>query len=83
MSEENLQNDPPRDNHVDRQELPRPTSPVAPLVPDLTKLKETLVAAISAAFDQSSPHPEDSTKAPTKQSADSEPSKGGKKKKNG
>ena len=79
MSEESSQNNPPRDDHVDGQELPRPTSLTAPMMPDLMKLKETLVAAISAAFDQSPPRPEDSTKAPAKRTADSEPSKGGKK----
>ena len=82
MSGENSQNDPPRDDYVDRQELPRPASPAVPLMPDLTKLKETLVATISAAFDQSPPLPEDSTKASAKRTADSEPNKGGKKQKN-
>lgn len=51
-------------------------------MPDLTKLKESLVTAISATLDQSPPRSEDSTKAPAKRMVDSEPNKGGKKQKN-
>ena len=76
MSGGNSQNNPLRDDHVNRQEPSRPFSPEIPLMPDLMKLKEMLVAATSAAFDQSPPCPEDSTKAPAKRTADNEPNKG-------
>ena len=57
MSRENIQDDPPRDNDAELSEHSWPVSLTVAEQLDLMKLKDemTLVAAISAAFDDSLP----------------------------